>query len=56
MLITGASGNIGKAVIEEAQKQYDEIIVFEIDNKKTRKTARKFQNKIKHINSDDIRN
>ena len=34
ILITGAFGNIGKAVIEEAIKRGHEVIVFEIDSKK----------------------
>ena len=55
ILITGAFGNIGKAVIEEAFKHGHEIIVFEIDNKKNRKDARKYQNKIKKVIFGDIR-
>jgi UDP-glucose 4-epimerase len=49
ILITGAFGNIGSAVIKEAIKRNHEIIVFEIDNKKTRKTARKYRNKAKDV-------
>ena len=49
ILITGAFGNIGTAVIKEAYKRNHEIIVFEIDTKKTRKTARKYRNKIKDL-------
>ena len=45
ILITGAFGNIGKAVIEETYQRGHEIIVFEIDNKKTRKEARKYRKK-----------
>ncbi|MDQ1281157.1 MAG: 3Beta protein [Thermoproteota archaeon] len=56
ILITGAFGNIGKAVIEEAYKRGHEIIVFEIDNKKTRKDAQKYRNKIKKVIFGDIRN
>ncbi len=56
ILITGAFGNIGKAIIEEAYKHGHEIIVFEIDNKKTRKDARKYRNKIKKVIFGDIRN
>ena len=56
ILITGAFGNIGKAVIEEAHKRHHEIIVFEINNKKTRKDARKYRNKIKNAIFGDIRN
>jgi len=56
ILITGAFGNVGKAVIEEAYRRDHEVIVLEVDNKKNRKTARKYQNKIKHVNFGDIRN
>ncbi len=56
ILITGAFGNIGKAVIEEANKQGHEIIVFEIDSKKTQKDARKYRKKIKKVIFEDIRN
>lgn len=54
ILITGAFGNIGKAVIEEAFKRQHEITVFEIDNKKTRKTAKKYRNKVKQVIFGDI--
>ena len=43
ILITGAYGNIGKAVIEEAHKRRHEITVFEIDIKETRKAANKYR-------------
>jgi len=56
ILITGAFGNVGKAVIEEAYKRGHEIIVFEIDSKKTRKDARKYRKKIKKVIFGDIRN
>ena len=56
MLITGAFGNIGKAVIEEAHKRNHKIIVFEIENKKTRKVAKKYRNKVKEVIFGDIRN
>ncbi len=56
ILVTGAFGNIGKAVIEEAKKRNHEIIVFEIDNKKTRKDAQKYRNKVKEVIFGDIRN
>jgi len=55
ILITGAFGNIGKAVIEEAHKRQHEIIVFEIDNKKTRKTAEKYKKQIKQVIFGDVR-
>ena len=56
ILITGAFGNIGKAVIEEAGKRHHEVIVFEIENKKTRKDACKYREKIKDVFFGDIRN
>jgi UDP-glucose 4-epimerase len=55
ILITGAFGNIGKEVIEEANRKHHEIIVFEVDNKKTRKVAKKYKKKVKVIYGD-IRN
>jgi len=56
ILVTGAFGNIGKAVIEDSYKRGHEIIVFEIDNKKTHKDARKYRKKIKKVIFGDIRN
>lgn len=56
ILITGAFGNVGKAVIEESHKRGHEIIVFEIDYKKTRKDARKYRKKIRKVLFGDIRN
>ena len=56
ILVTGAFGNIGKAVIEEAYKHGHKIIVFEIDNKKTRKDARKYRKITKKVIFGDIRN
>jgi nucleoside-diphosphate-sugar epimerase len=56
ILITGAFGNIGKAVIEEAYKLGHEVAVFEVENKKTRKDAKKYQKKIKKVVFGDIRN
>ncbi|MFA7398276.1 MAG: NAD(P)-dependent oxidoreductase [Candidatus Bathyarchaeia archaeon] len=55
ILITGAFGNVGKAVIEEAHKRQHEITVFEIDSKKTRETAKKYANTVKKIVFGDIR-
>ena len=52
ILVTGASGNIGKAVIEEADKRCHEIKIFEIDNKKTRKAAKKYRNEAKTVFGD----
>lgn len=56
ILITGAFGNIGKAVIEESYNRGHEVLVFEIKNNKTLKEARKYQNKIKKVFFGDIRN
>ena len=56
ILITGAFGNVGKAVIKEAYKRSHEIIVFEVDNKKTRKDAWNYRNRIKKVIFGDIRN
>ena len=56
LLITGAFGNIGKAVITEASNRGHEVIVFEIENKKTRKTARKLRRKIQKVIFGNIRN
>ena len=55
ILITGAFGNIGKAVIAEALKRHHEIIAFDIDNKKTRKSTRHYRNKIDNVIFGDIR-
>jgi nucleoside-diphosphate-sugar epimerase len=55
LLITGAFGNIGKAVIEEAYKRHHEIVVFEVDNKKTRKESRKYRKKVETVIFGDIR-
>jgi UDP-glucose 4-epimerase len=56
ILITGAFGNVGKAVLEESYTRGHEIIVFEIDNKKTRKAAREYRNRITSLFFGDIRN
>ena len=56
LLITGAFGNVGKAVIDEAYSRRHEILVFEVENKKTRKAARKLQNRLKNVMFGDIRN
>jgi len=52
ILITGAFGNVGKAVIEEAYKRHHDIVVFEVDNKKTRKTAKKYRTKVQVFYGD----
>lgn len=56
MLITGAFGNVGKTVIDEAYRRGHEVTVFEVDNKKTRKAAKKYRNKIRATVFGDIRN
>lgn len=56
ILITGAFGNIGKAVIEESRKRGHAILVFEIENKKTRKDARQYRKQIEDVFFGDIRN
>ena len=56
ILITGTFGNVGKVVIEESCKRGHKIIGFEVDNKKTRKDARKYRNKIEKVLFGDIRN
>jgi len=56
ILITGAFGNVGKSVIEEAHKRGHQVIVFEVENKKTRKDAGKFRKKVETVFFGDIRN
>jgi nucleoside-diphosphate-sugar epimerase len=55
ILITGAFGNIGKAVIDEAFRRHHEIVVFEVENKKTQKAAEEYRKKVKVL-FGDIRN
>lgn len=55
ILITGAFGTIGKAVLKEAYERHHEITVFDVDNKKTRKVAKKYRKKANVI-FGDIRN
>ncbi len=56
ILITGAFGNVGKAVLEEAHRRAHEVIVFEVENKKTRKDAKRYRKKVKKVVFGDIRN
>ena len=56
LLITGAFGNIGKAIIEEAHRHDHEVTVFEVDTKKTCSEAKKFQHKVREVFFGDIRN
>ncbi|MCW4005536.1 MAG: NAD(P)-dependent oxidoreductase [Candidatus Bathyarchaeota archaeon] len=55
LLVTGAFGNIGKAVIGEACSRGHELVVFEVDNKKTRKAARQYKDRIAGVVFGDIR-
>jgi len=56
ILVTGAYGNIGKAVLEEILKRNHTITVFEKRNKRTQKAARKFRGIIKETIFGDITN
>lgn len=56
ILVTGAFGNIGKALIEESYRRGHTVTVFEVDNKKTRKDAQKYRDKIERVQYGDIRN
>jgi nucleoside-diphosphate-sugar epimerase len=56
LLITGAFGNVGQIVIKEAFNRGHEITVFEVENKKTLKTAKKFRKQLKTVMFGDIRN
>jgi nucleoside-diphosphate-sugar epimerase len=56
VLVTGAFGNVGTAVIEEACSRGHDVVVFEVDNKRTRKVARKFREKVAGVVFGDIRN
>ena len=56
ILVTGAYGNIGKAVLEEILKRNHNITVFEKRNKRTLRTARKFRGIIKETIFGDITN
>lgn len=54
ILITGAYGNIGRAVIEEAISRGHGITVFEKKNRRTTKLARKYSKKVKKTIFGDI--
>ena len=56
ILVTGAFGNIGKAVIEESNKRGHKVTVFEVDNPKTRRDAQKYRDMIEQVLFGDIRN
>ncbi len=55
ILITGAFGNIGKSVVEESHKRGHEIVVFDVESKKTRRDARKYREKIQRVVFGDVR-
>lgn len=54
VLITGAYGNIGKAVLEEVIKRGHEVSVFEIKNRRTVRAARLYSDRIKETIFGDI--
>ncbi|MCW4023040.1 MAG: NAD(P)-dependent oxidoreductase [Candidatus Bathyarchaeota archaeon] len=56
LLITGAFGNVGQIVIKEAFNRGHEIVVFEVENKRTLKTTKKLRSKLKNVIFGDIRN
>ena len=56
LLVTGAFGNVGQIIINEAFSRGHEITVFEVENKKTLKAAKKFHSKLKKVMFGDIRN
>ncbi|MCW8802579.1 MAG: NAD-dependent epimerase/dehydratase family protein, partial [Candidatus Bathyarchaeota archaeon] len=56
LLVTGAFGNVGQIIINEAFSRGHEITVFEVENKKTLKAAKKFHSKLKKVIFGDIRN
>lgn len=54
ILITGAYGNIGRAVIDEAISRNHDVFVFEKKNKRTTKLARKYKSIVKKTIFGDI--
>ncbi len=54
ILITGAYGNIGRAVIEEALARNHDVSVFEKKNKRTSKQAKKYKSRIKETIFGDL--
>lgn len=54
VLITGAFGNIGKAVLEKAYENGHEINILELETKRNRKYARKIRKKINRLFFGDI--
>lgn len=55
VLLTGAFGNVGLSTLKELLKKEYQIRVFEISNRKNRKLAKKFKNRIEII-WGDLRN
>jgi len=55
ILITGAFGNIGKSVVEESLRRGHEVVVFDVESKKTRRDARKYREKIQRVVFGDVR-
>ena len=55
VLLTGAFGNVGLSTLKELMKKDYNIRVFEVFNKKNRKIAKKFKNRIE-IMWGDLRN
>ncbi len=56
ILITGAYGNIGKAVIDEVSKRNHFITVFEMKNSRTIRAARKYRGIVRETIFGDITN
>jgi dTDP-4-dehydrorhamnose reductase len=54
ILVTGAYGNIGKAVLDEILKRNHEITVFEKKSRRTLKAARKYKDIVKNTIFGDI--
>lgn len=54
VLVTGAYGNIGRAVLDEVLKRGHEVTVFEQKSARTRRAARKYRNKVKKTIFGDI--
>lgn len=56
ILVTGAYGNIGRAVLDEIIKRNHTITVFEKKSKKTQKAAKKYKGIVKETIFGDITN
>ena len=55
VLLTGAFGNVGLSTLKELLDKEYEVRVFEVYNRKNRKLARKFKNRVEII-WGDLRN